>query len=330
MFRLIRVPLALDQFFQPVEQHVHWNHCSSFRWLVVVIAGMWGRRPVANRYRDLEGEHHRTRVHNFFLVERWDPAAVLRQKAHELRIALPPQPGDTVYVMIDDAKKAKRGCQRDAVTNMQDPTTEAYLRGPQDVCAILAYPDHVMPLGIRLYVTPAPGEPLGLPFHKTTELAAQLIRAFQAPAGVPVMVLFAAYDLCRTVVQACHDPACHVAATRQGHRCLSKPGWKLTAGRDGQHLLRRHRTTALILAKPQGSGRYRCVAAGWLQVSTLGPLHLVFSRKGRVQKRLGLMTDDPELSAAGLMQTDDIRWAVELFFKDCQPRLGLGHDQQRA
>ena len=68
----------------------------------------------------------------------------------------------------------------------------------------------------------------------------------------------------------------------------------------------------MILAKPQGSARYRFVDAGWLQVSTLGPLHLVFSRKGSVQKSLGLVTDDPELSAAGLIQTYETRWAVEV------------------
>ena len=49
---------------------------------------MWGRRNVANLYRYLDATHHRTRFNNFFLVERWDPEAALRQKAQELLRAL--------------------------------------------------------------------------------------------------------------------------------------------------------------------------------------------------------------------------------------------------
>lgn len=51
MFRLRRVPLALDKCFRPLEQPFHWHHFSDFRWLVVVIACLWGRRHVANLYR---------------------------------------------------------------------------------------------------------------------------------------------------------------------------------------------------------------------------------------------------------------------------------------
>ena len=150
-----------------------------FRLLVVAIAFMWGRRNGANLYRYLDVEHHRTRFNNFFLVERWDPEAALRQKAQELLRSLRPSKGETIYLIIDDSKKAKRGKAMDAVAKMKDPTTEAYIRGHQYVCAILVCRDHVIPVGIRLYVKRAHCTTLGLPFRKTTELAAQLIREFK-------------------------------------------------------------------------------------------------------------------------------------------------------
>jgi Transposase DDE domain len=330
MFRLIRVPLALDKFFRPLERHVHWNHCRYFRLLVVAVACMWGRRNVANLYRSLDVEHHRTRFTHFFLVERWDPAAALRQKAQELLLALPPQPGDTISLMIDASKKAKRGSQMDAGAKMKDPVIDASIRGHQYVWAILAYRAHVIPVGIRLYVKKEHGPALGLPFCKTTELAAQLIREFQAPTSMKVMVLFDAYYLCHTVVQACRDKGYHFASTLKSNRCRYKQGWRLKAGRDGHNLFRRRRTTPLVRARPSGSVRYRDVDAGWLQVSTLGLWPLVFSRKGAARKILGLVTDDPELSAAELIPTYEKRWAVELFFKDSKQLLGLGHYQHRS
>jgi hypothetical protein len=69
MCRLIRVPAALDNFVHPLAPRVHWNHFIYFRWLVVPMALMWGRRHVANRSRDLAAPSHRTRVHHVFFVE---------------------------------------------------------------------------------------------------------------------------------------------------------------------------------------------------------------------------------------------------------------------
>jgi hypothetical protein len=66
--------------------------------LVLTIACMWGRRNVANLYRYLDGERHRTRFNNFFLVERWDPEAALRQQAQAMLRALRPTQGETIYL----------------------------------------------------------------------------------------------------------------------------------------------------------------------------------------------------------------------------------------
>jgi hypothetical protein len=81
MVRIRRVPPSLDEFSQPLTGRFQWNHLAYFRLLALTTAVMCGRRNVANLYRDLEAMHHRARSNNFFLVERWDPGAALRQKA---------------------------------------------------------------------------------------------------------------------------------------------------------------------------------------------------------------------------------------------------------
>jgi hypothetical protein len=170
-------------------------------------------------------------LNNFFLVERWDPEAALRQKAQELLHSLSPGPGETVYLIIDDSKTAKRGQHMEAVTNMKDPTPDTDIQGHQYVCAILVCRASVIPFGIRLYVKKTQCAALGVPFRKTTALAAQLIQEFKAPAGVQVLVLFDAYSLCHTVVKACRARRFPFASTLKSNRRLCKLGWQLKAGR---------------------------------------------------------------------------------------------------
>lgn len=330
MFRIIRVPRPLDKFFRPLHHHFHWDHFEYFRWLVLAMAFAWGRHHVANLYRYLDAQHHRTRFNNFYLVQRWDPEAALRQKAQELLRALALQPGDTVYLILDDSKQAKRGRYMDAVAKMKDPTTDAYIQGHQYVCGTLLFRQHVIPWGIRLYIKKEACAAVGVPFQKTTQLAARLIREFNAPAGVKVVVLCDAYYLCPTVVKACREKRFHFASTLKSHRSLFKPGWKLKAGRYGRNQFRRRRTDTLEITKPHGSVRYRFVDAGWVQVSTLGPLHVVFSRKGSAKKILGLVTDDPQLSAADIIRTYEKRWTIEQWVKDVKQLLGLGQYQNRS
>jgi hypothetical protein len=329
MFRIIRVPAILDKFFEPLRSPFHWNQGMYFRLLVVAMACMWGRRKVANLYRYLDAEPHRTRFNNFFLVERWDPEAALRQQAQAWLRARRPGQGETIDVIIDDSKNAKRGKTMDAIATMQDPTTAASIRGPQDVGAMLVGRDHVIPFGIRLSVKKAPCAVLGLPFRQTTELAAPLIREFKPPTGGQGVVWCEAFYLCPTVVKACREQQFPCASTLKRNRSLFKHGWQLKAGRYGRHLFRRRRTDTLDLAKPYGPGRYRCVDAGWLEVSSLGPRPVVFSRQGKANKILGLVTDAPALSATDVIRTDEKRWTIEPWLKDVKQWLGLGHSQNR-
>ena len=149
------------------------------------------------------------------------------------------------------------------------------------------------------------------------------------PTGVKVMGLCDASSLGHTVVKACREPRGHVASTLKRHRRLCQSGWRRKAGGYGRTLFRRRRPAPLVLTTPQGQTRDRCIDAGWLRVSHLGPRPVVCSRQGTARQILGLVSDAPALSAAGRMRTDAKRWAVEPCFKDRQQLLGLGPYQNR-
>ena len=64
-----------------------------------------------------------------------------------------------------------------------------------------------------------------------------------------------------------------------------------------------------------------------MDVSGLGRLHVVFSRKKAEPKILGLVTDEPKRSASQIIHIYDDRWSIEVFFKDSKQLLGLGQYQ---
>jgi len=66
---------------------------------------------------------------------------------------------------------------------------------------------------------------------------------------------------------------------------------------------------------------------GWIPVSDLGPLHVAFSRKNREKKGLGVVSDDPKMSAGQMIRRYDERWRIEVFFKDGKQLPGLGQYQ---
>ena len=92
----------------------------------------------------------------------------------------------------------------------------------------------------------------------------------------------------------------------------------------------RHRAETLVISTPQGSAGDRFVDAGWLEVSTLGKVHMACVRTGSQKQILGLVTDVPEWSATDLIRTCEKQWAIEQFWKDTTQLLGLGWYQNRS
>jgi hypothetical protein len=252
---------------------------------------------------------------------------MLQLKAHDMIALLNPKKGDVIELILDDSKKQKRGKTMDAVGWIRDPLTGKNIRGHQFVTAVLRIGRHIIPWGIRLYVKKEDARRLGRDFRKTTRLAADMIEEFKPPEGIKVIVLFDSYYLCPTVVKACRKQQFRFLSTLKSNRNLFKNGRKLKTGKYGKNLFRRRMKKHLSIRKSNGNVSYSYVDAGWMQVGKIGRLHVIFSRKKADAKILGLVTDDPKLSASGMIRTYDDRWGIEVFFKDSKQLLGLGQYQ---
>jgi len=326
VFKIPRFPAACARFFEPLQGYFHWGHFEYFRNLVLAMAFAWGRRNISNLYRYLEAETHRTRYNNFLGLKRWDPEGCLAFHALGMIRSLHLRPGETLYFIVDDSKKPKRGRQMEAVDWVYDPVTGKKVRGHLYVTGVVKCRNVVIPWGIRLYAKKNCCRNLGLRFRKTTQLAADLIASFTPPPGVKVVVLFDSYYLCPTVVKACRAKGFHFVSTLKTNRNLFRGGRKLKAGSYGDRYHRHHRKQVVRV----GDATYRAVDAGWLTVGDLGLLHVVFSRRDGDRRPVGLVTDDPSLTLQTLVEAYTHRWGIEVFFKDVKQHLGLGQYQNAS
>jgi SRSO17 transposase len=332
MFRIVKFPSKLEPYFRSLKTYFRWNHFEYFKTLVVLVAFSWERRNISSLYRHLDARAypHRTRFNNFLGVGRWEPEKALAHKAYELLAKLRPRKGETIELIIDDSMKGKRGKEMEAVGFVYDPVNRRIVLGHKFVKATIRFRGHTIPFGISLYVKEEDSEDLDVEFKKTTRLAAELIRAFEAPAGCRVRVLFDNFYLCPVVVKACRKKGFRFVSTLKSNRNLFKGSRKLKAGKYGAGLFRRSRRKRRVFLKKKHRVTYWYVDAGWLRVGDLGQMHVIFSRKKKEPRILGIVTDDPKLTGANIIRAYDGRWSIEVFFRDAKQLLGLGQYQNRS
>lgn len=69
------------------------------------------------------------------------------------------------------------------------------------------------------------------------------------------------------------------------------------------------------ICKTKGWVKYSYVDAVWINVSDIGKLHVTFPRKKSKRKIIGLVTDDPKLSASKMNRTYSCRWSTKIFLR---------------
>ena len=331
MFKIVRFPSKLNSFFDSLQADFRFEHFIYFKLLVLLIAFSWEKRNITALYRHLDAKMfpHRTRFNNFLHVGRWNPEITLRKKALEILNSLSPKKGETIYFILDDTKKHKRGMKMDAVGWLFDHLTKRHIWGHNYIQATLSFRGFTIPWGVRLYVKKEHSDELGVPFKKITELAAELISSFIPPEGVTVLVLFDSFYLCTKVVRACNNKHFHFVSTLKSNRNLYVRGRKLKAGTYGANFFKRKHKSTLKVSKKQGSVLYKYTDAGWITVNKLGKVHIIFSRKNKERLIMGIVTDHPTLTASKIITSYETRWSIEVFFKDSKQLLGLGHYQNR-
>jgi hypothetical protein len=208
------------------------------------------------------------------------------------------------------------------------------------------------PGGLRLpvfksYYSKTYCEAKKLPYRTQTELAAELIRELPVPVTAEVVVLGdTAFDA-QSIRNACKERHYSWIVPVNPERVLAraKPRPKvrslaegLTARQFAPVRLMPHqgeyavqRRVARCRIGPKTKARTYYVHQERQEVHSVGRVLLVFSTKNQpepgktvvVQKIL--MTNDLTLKAAEIVELYDLRWQIELFFKELKSTLGLHH-----
>jgi hypothetical protein len=186
--------------------------------------------------------------------------------------------------------------------------------------------------------------------HRTeSELAAAMIRALPVPEGAKVRVIGdTSYDAA-VVQQACEERHFTWITPANPERVLEgeKPRPKvvarlseLTAGQfspvrltPGKGKYVAQRRVAACRIGPKAKTRTFYAHRERLQVHSVGKVQVVFSTKEKPEngkpikrdKTKMLMTNDLTLSVAEIVELYDLRWQIELFFKELKSTLGLCH-----
>lgn len=331
MFKIVRIPKALESFFRSLTGCFHWGHYSIFCLLVLSMATGFGRRNTSNLHRQIFTQLPRPRFNEFLTKKYFNIEAMLADKAVEIMKACLTSADKTIYLILDDTKKRKRGKHMDGVSKVYCSDTNSFMLGHQYVMAVIRIGQTTIPFAVSLYVKPEFCQKHGLTFRKTTELAAEIIRRFHAPAGSQVVVLFDSYYLCPPVVRVCEEKGFSYISTLKDNRNFTKHGRVLNVGQSKLSHMRYGRLQTVALKKRGGrEATFRYCDLGEVGVSKLGSVHVVFSRRVREKRILALVTNDLLFSADEIIRQYAERWFIEVFFKDCKQLLGLGQYQNRS
>jgi len=189
----------------------------------------------------------------------------------------------------------------------------------------------------------------GREYLKQTELAAQLVEGLPLPDGADVVVLGdTAFDA-RVIRRACEKRRYNWIVPMNPERVLAGPKprprvWSLadglTAGQfeairlyPGKGRYAAMRRPSAYRVGPKVKPRVYYAHAEDRDVHSVGGVRLVFSTREKPQRgreldvQKILVTNDRTLGAAAVVELYDLRWQIELFFKELKGTLGF--DQYR-
>lgn len=330
-----RRPAFLQVFFSGFRHHFSKPQFAHFWSLVLAWAAnversallhLAARMPKGTHGR--AGGSHRTSRGRFVTETDWDGPGVLLEGVRRELARMKPRRGETIHLIIDDYRIAKRGKKMFGLSKIWDHKDQRFVHGHIVVTAAVLFRGVIFPWRFELWLSK---ESAGRQYRKTIQIAAEIIAAFEPPTGLKVRVLFDAFYLCPTVTKACENEGFSWFSVASRNRGFQREWetWQKIADL-GPGLLK-HRGKAARMKRSRGTRKLRIVdVVGSL--AKIGKVKLVFSKRPRDawKNLVAFATNEMKLDARTIVAIYERRWQIEVLFKELECDLGLSHYQVQS
>jgi SRSO17 transposase len=322
-----QLPTFLKPFFRPFRAGLTAPQFAHLWALLVALVLNVRTSKLVHLARLLPCSTHRTRHGAFLAVSEFDAPCLLGEAVTRLLERFNPRPGETIDLILDDHRIAKRGRKMDRLSKIWDHKQQKFVHGHIVLFAAICFRGIVMP--IRLHLQKPKGQP-GPRYRKLTDLAAEMVRQFEPPAGLKVHVLFDAFYLCPQVVRACEARGFTWFSVASKNRRFRRDGEK-GKGRKIADLapgLIRHHGRFVRMKRSRGTARLKiALVDGYL--SRIGRVRMVVSKRPQEtwKTTIAIVTNATGTDARAIVAIYERRWNIEVLFKDLEQSLGLSDYQ---
>jgi SRSO17 transposase len=321
------LPSCVKGFFLPLRSGLSVPQFAHLWTLVLAMVINLRSAKLVHLSRVAPRSTHRTRHGAFLNHADADVAELLEERSGAALAAMRPRAGETIYLVLDDHRIAKRGRKMARLSKIWDHKQQRFVNGHIVLFAAMCFRGVVLPW--RLHLQKPKGQP-GPRHRKLTDLAAQMIREFVPPAGVKVRVLFDAFYLSPTVARACESKGFSyfsVAAKNRSFRADGSRGRGRKIGLLAPGLIR-HRGNNVRMKRSRGIAKLRIVGVDG-HLSRIGRVRMILSKRPgeRWKTTVAIVTNDTGLRDREIVSVYELRWNIEVLFKELEVDLGLGDYQ---
>ncbi len=324
-----RLPPFVQRFFSPMEATLSRPQFAHLWSLVLAVVVNLRAAKLVHLSAATPRQGHRTSAGTFLSRSDWDAPALVEQAAAGLLAAMKPKPGEVACLILDDTRIPKRGKVMARVSKIWDHKRQRFVRGHIALFAAVMFRGVALPWRVELW------KPKGQPgprYRKLTDMAAALVKAFDPPEGVKVRVLFDAFYLCPTVAKACQAKGFTFFSVAARNRSFTTGnGKRRNIGKLMPGLIR-HKGKGVRMRRSRGRTATLRVASADGRLSKIGHVRMVVSKRprGPWKKCIAVVTSEAGLRPRQVVAVYELRWDIEVLFKELRQDLGLGDYQMIA